>query len=366
MTPTPQDSAERRQGSGQQKQNGLSNDHLQTHEQDQKKESLSNFNVSHVFTQDYLEFINSQLETQTPQQILAWALISLPNMVQTTAFGLTGLAIIDMLSSITTPAGDSSDKKYPTSVPLVFIDTLYHFPETLALKESIEKNYSAPIHVFKPQNADTAQDFEQLHGTKLWETNPDVYGKLQEESKKSSCKTKHFPSTDYLVKVEPQHRITTTFQANVLITGRRRSQGASRASLPILALDASTSTLKLNPLAAWSFAQVREYIDDNGVPVNALLEKGYTSVGDWHSTLPSMSTGSVAIAGGSGSGENVDERAGRWSGSGKTECGLHKDYFKMRSAYLSAMNKKKKILNDLGTGNVEVDDAHANPSSIRV
>ena len=98
-----------------------------------------------------------------------------------------------------------------------------------------------------------------------------------------------------------------------MITGRRASQGAERALLQPLEVD-STGLLKLNPLFAWSFAQIDQYIKENNVPRNKLLNQGYRSVGDWHSTSKS------------GEGD-AGERAGRWAGKqGKTECGLHKDY----------------------------------------
>ena len=67
--------------------------------------------------------------------------------------------------------------------------------------------------------------------------------------------------------------------------------------------------IKINPLASWSFAQVEDYIRSNNVPYNELLDRGYKSVGDWHSTEP-VSAGE-------------DERAGRWKGTQKTECGIH-------------------------------------------
>jgi phosphoadenosine phosphosulfate reductase len=80
-----------------------------------------------------------------------------------------------------------------------------------------------------------------------------------------------------------------------------------------------TGLLKLNPLFAWTFDLVDWYIKSNKVPHNKLLEQGYRSVGDWHSTAKS------------GEGE-VGERAGRWAGREKTECGLHEDYFKAKLA----------------------------------
>lgn len=103
-----------------------------------------------------------------------------------------------------------------------------------------------------------------------------------------------------------------------LITGRRASQGGARSSL--LPLErSSTSILKLNPFFGWSFSQVKAYIEQNGVPTNALLDQGYKSIGDWHSTQKSVE--GVGDAG---------ERAGRWAGKAKTECGLQADYFALR------------------------------------
>lgn len=119
------------------------------------------------------------------------------------------------------------------------------------------------------------------------------------------------------MQVEPAQRAYQAFNVRAIITGRRASQGAARASLEPLEVD-TTGLLKLNPLFSWKFEQVEEYIRLNNVPYNKLLDEGYKSVGDWHSTQKS------------GEGD-AGERAGRWSGrEEKTECGLHKDYFAMK------------------------------------
>ena len=123
---------------------------------------------------------------------------------------------------------------------------------------------------------------------------------------------------DDLVQVEPAQRAYQELNVRAVITGRRASQGADRASLQPLEVD-TTGLLKLNPLFAWKFTQVDEYINANNVPRNKLLDEGYKSVGDWHSTVKS------------GEGD-AGERAGRWAGrEEKTECGLHKDYFAMKA-----------------------------------
>lgn len=120
----------------------------------------------------------------------------------------------------------------------------------------------------------------------------------------------------YILQVEPARRAYKELAVQSVITGRRASQGGDRASLKPLEVD-STGLLKLNPLFSWDFSSVQSYIEENNVPRNKLLSQGYRSVGDWHSTRKVE--------------EGQDERAGRWAGKEKTECGLHKDYFKMQA-----------------------------------
>ncbi|KAI0080867.1 phosphoadenylyl-sulfate reductase [Panus rudis PR-1116 ss-1] len=236
--------------------------------------------------EEQLKEINEYLSTLTPEQILSWAVEHIPDLYQTTAFGLTGLVAIDMLSKITS-----------NPPPLIFIDTLYHFPETLELVEEVKRRYGRDVHVYKPKDCETVQDFEKKYGEKLWERDETMY--------------------DYLVKVEPARRAYSELNVKAVITGRRASQGGSRSNLPPLEID-NTGLLKLNPLFAWTFPFVEWYIKENNVPRNKLLDQGYRSVGDWHSTVKS------------GEGDE-GERAGRWAGKKeKTECGLHVDYFAMK------------------------------------
>lgn len=117
-----------------------------------------------AFAPEQLEEINAHLITLSPQDILRWAIENLPSLYQSTAFGLTGLAATDMLSKLT-----------PNPPPLIFIDTLYHFPETLALKDEVEKRYGHPVTVFKPKDCETAADFEAKYGERAWETSDVLY-----------------------------------------------------------------------------------------------------------------------------------------------------------------------------------------------
>jgi len=241
-----------------------------------------------------LERINDYLRALSPQEVLLWAIDHLPNLFQTTAFGLTGLVVLDMLSKLTA-----------TPPPLIFIDTLYHFPETLELVDDVKARYNRDVHVYTPEGCASAADFESKHGERLWETDDATY--------------------DYLVKVEPARRAYAELNVQSVITGRRASQGAARSTLQPLEVD-PTGLFKLNPLFSWNFAAVHAYVQENNVPRNKLLDQGYKSVGDWHSTQKS------------GDGD-AGERAGRWAGRAeKTECGLHEDYFKMRMQML----KKKR------------------------
>ncbi|KAF8806206.1 Phosphoadenosine phosphosulfate reductase thioredoxin [Phlegmacium glaucopus] len=236
-------------------------------------------------SKDVLDTINIYLSSLPPPDILKWAIEYLPGLYQTTAFGLTGLVAIDMLSKLTS-----------TPPPLIFIDTLYHFPETYELVEEVKSKYQVPLSVYKPDGCSSTKEFEEKHGEKVWETDENTY--------------------DFLVKVEPAQRAYKELTVQSVITGRRASQGGDRASLQPLEVD-STGLLKLNPLFSWSFSSVQSYIEENNVPRNKLLSQGYRSVGDWHSTSKVE--------------EGQDERAGRWAGTEKTECGLHEDYFKMKA-----------------------------------
>lgn len=250
------------------------------------------------FSKPHLQFINKQLQFLEPPEILRWCITTLPHLFQTTAFGLSGLVTLDMLSRLNIPR--------PQMVDAIFIDTLYHFPETLELVDRIRERYPLiNIHIYKPDGAETADEFAAKHGEKLWETDGERY--------------------DYMVKVEPNQRGNRELGVQAVLTGRRRSQGGKRGDLPIVEVDEG-GLIKVNPMANWSFQQIRDYINTNDVPYNTLLDQGYKSVGDWHSTQP------VA--------EGEDERAGRWKGQEKTECGLHNPKSKY-AQFLMEQEKKR-------------------------
>lgn len=253
------------------------------------------------FTKGHLKFLNQQLANKEPIDILRWAIMTLPNLYQTTALGLTGLATLDMLQKI------QAESPYTPKIDQIFLDTLHHFNETLDLIDNIRAKYpNINFHIYKPEGCETEKQFAERHGKDLWETNDTLY--------------------DWIAKVEPAQRAYSDLSVAAVLTGRRRSQGANRATLDIIEID-EFGLVKVNPMANWSYDQVADYIQENKVPYNALLEQGYKSIGDWHSTVP--------VAAGE------DERSGRWKGTVKTECGIHNKPSKY-AMYLLEMERKER------------------------
>lgn len=132
-----------------------------------------------AFDPSLLDQYNEELSTASPQQILTWAIDHLPRLYQTTAFGLTGLAATDMISNI------SKRRKLPHLVPLIFVDTLYHFDETIQLKEKVEKKYKLNVIIYRPPGVKNTEEFEEKYGQRLWETDEDTYDYLVKVSSQS-------------------------------------------------------------------------------------------------------------------------------------------------------------------------------------
>lgn len=192
-------------------------------------------------------------------------------------------------------------------IDLIFLDTLYHFQETLNLVSRVQERYpKVKLHIYKPQDAETPEEFSARYGEQLWETDDDRY--------------------DFIAKVEPAQRAYAELGVRAVLTGRRRSQGGKRGDLDIIEID-DAGMIKINPLANWSFGQVKKYVDEHNVPYNALLDQGYKSVGDWHSTQPVK--------------EGEDERAGRWAGKEKSECGIHNKR-SVYAQYLEELERKER------------------------
>jgi len=223
---------------------------------------------------DDLRRHSDRLETATPSQILAWAVESyFPKLTMATAFGPEGCVILHLLSEIE-----------PT-VHVFNLDTGYQFHQTLELRDRIARRYGIEV---KLESADTTvQEYERQHGGPLYKTQPD-----------QCCFDR---------KVKVLERVSRNFDA--WMTGIRRDQSADRANAPIVGWDKKFGLVKISPLANWTKQDVWKFITDHDVPYNTLHDQGYTSIGCWPCTRAVMF--------------GEDERAGRWSGLAKTECGLH-------------------------------------------
>ena len=216
--------------------------------------------------------LNRLTEGAAPDEILRAALAAFPpnKLAVISAFGPASLVVLHHLAAIA------------PRLPVIFIDTLHHFPETLDHVERVREHYDLNLKVYRP--AVTRAKFESRYGPRLWETDLDLY--------------------QHVSKVEPFRRATANLDG--WITGRRREQSDTRASLPVFEVG---DKVKVNPLASWSRKEVWSFIMEHGVPYNPLHDQGYASIGDAPLTTP--------VAPGE------PERAGRWRGLEKTECGIH-------------------------------------------
>ncbi|BAZ68428.1 MAG: phosphoadenosine phosphosulfate reductase [Pelatocladus maniniholoensis HA4357-MV3] len=225
-----------------------------------------------------LEQLNQKYENAHPSEILAWSVENVPTkLVQTSAFNVDDMLITDILYR---------ELKHP--VPVIFLDTLFHFPESLELVEKAKQVYDLNLKLYKIPDVDTREAFTAKYGDELWD--------------------KDIAKFHHLTKIEPLQRGLAELDTVAWITGRRRDQAATRANMPIFEIDGN-GRMKINPLANWTREKTWGYVAEHGVIYNPLHDKGYPSIGDEPITTP------VA--------DGEDERAGRWRGFGKTECGIH-------------------------------------------
>lgn len=170
-------------------------------------------------------------------------------------------------------------------VDVLFLDTNYHFPETLAVRDLVSEKYNVLVKTLIPLL--TIEEQAGEFGADLWSRDPD-----------SCCAIR---------KVEPLERGLQPYEA--WVTGMRRADAPTRTDIEIVSWDSKRSKVKINPLASWSDEQLSDYIAKNGVIQHPLREFGYASIGCAPCTRPVT--------------PGEDSRAGRWSGKDKTECGLH-------------------------------------------
>lgn len=221
-----------------------------------------------------LEEVALRLRDAGPEEILRWAVERFyPKLTMATAFGAEGCAIIHMLAEI------------EPRVRIFNLDTGYQFRETLELRDRIAEKYGIEVEMIRPST--TVAEYESIHGGPLYETHPD-----------RCCHDR---------KILPLRRAIVGYEG--WISSIRGDQSKDRANTPKVGWDKKFNLVKINPLLNWTKKDVWTYVVANGVPYNPLHDAGYPSIGCWPCTQP--------VAPGD------DERAGRWAGKAKTECGLH-------------------------------------------
>ena len=215
-----------------------------------------------------------QLETATPKEIIAWAVQQYaPKLTMATAFGPEGCVILHFLADV------------DPSTYVFNLDTGYQFTETLELRDRIAAKYGIEVALLSAET--TVEQYEAQHGGPLYKTAPD-----------QCCFDR---------KVTVLRKAVVGWSA--WMSGIRRDQSSDRAGAPIVGWDKKFGIVKISPLANWTKKEVWKTITDNQIPYNPLHDQGYTSIGCRPCTRAVMF--------------GEDERAGRWSGTAKTECGLH-------------------------------------------
>ena len=231
---------------------------------------------------DELARLNAVFEGADPLDILHWAAERyLPKLAATSSFQTQSVALLHLIS------------RARPDIPIIFLDTGYHFPETLAYRDQLVEQFGLTLIIAQPTTT-PAQIMQQQGKT----TPPESIG-LYRSDPDLCC---------YINKVEPMQRALAGLEA--WITGIRRDQTANRATAqPIEQLP--DGRVKINPLVTWSHEDLWTYINRHTLPAHPLFSQGYLSVGCAPCTAPATPGG--------------DERSGRWVGHQKSECGLHTD-----------------------------------------
>ncbi|MGW3629929.1 phosphoadenylyl-sulfate reductase [Streptomyces sp. NPDC005122] len=215
------------------------------------------------------------LEDASALEILQWAVDTFG-----TKFCVTSSmedAVVAHLASRARPARGPVD--------VVFLDTGYHFPETIGTRDAVEAVMDVNVITLTPRRTVAEQDAE--HGPALHDRDPDLCCALR--------------------KVKPLEEGLTSYDA--WATGLRRDESPTRANTPVVGWDEKRRKVKISPIARWTQDDVDAYVTEHGVLTNPLLTDGYASVGCAPCTRRVL--------------EGEDARAGRWAGRSKTECGLH-------------------------------------------
>ena len=213
------------------------------------------------------------LEDATAEEVVRWA---------ATTFG----ARLAVTSSMADAVVAHLVSRALPGVDVLFLDTGYHFTETVGTRDAVAATMPVTVVSLLPQQTVAEQD--AAYGPRLHDRDPDLCCALR--------------------KVAPLEQALDRYDA--WATGLRRDESATRAGTPVVQWDERRHKVKVNPIARWSQADVDAYVEAHGVLLNPLLQDGYSSVG----CAPCTRRATAA---------DDDPRAGRWAGRAKTECGIH-------------------------------------------
>ena len=234
-----------------------------------------------MFSPVEIERLSQEFETKTPQDIIQWAVNTFwPQVALSSSFQTQSLPLLHMAWTVR------------RDILIFFLDTGYHFWETHMFRERLASHYQ--LNVLDLYRDSRWNEFARNRTRSLPLEDPNL-----------CC---------YIHKVEPMQKALKDMKA--WISGIRRDQTAVRAQAKIMELQ-DDGLLKINPLLNWTKDDVKEYSEQHRLPAHPLFQRGYRSIGCTPCT--------IAI------GVNDDERAGRWSGRGKTECGLHTSMFQHKN-----------------------------------
>jgi phosphoadenosine phosphosulfate reductase len=218
------------------------------------------------------ELAGQELEGAHPTAVLRWAAETFGDRFAITSS--MGDAVLTSLAAEAAPG-----------IQVIFLDTGYHFPQTLQTRDRVAAELPVEVISVKPRLTVAEQNVK--YGQSLYSRDPDLCCSMR--------------------KVEPLNRVLRGYEA--WASGIRRDESASRADTPVVGWDERRRMVKVNPLACWTQSDVDAYAADRGVIVNPLVEIGFPSIGCAPCTQR-VNPGE-------------DSRAGRWAGNEKTECGLH-------------------------------------------
>jgi phosphoadenosine phosphosulfate reductase len=225
-----------------------------------------------MWTEETAAEVNARLETASAAHIADWAVAT---------FGKRLIVASSMQDTILPHLFGTR----LSGVEILFLETGYHFPETIATRDEAARRFPITIVNAMPKQSVAEQDAQ--FGAKLHDRDPNLCCAMR--------------------KVEPLERSLAGYDA--WVTGARRVDAITRAEMPVVQWDAKHGLVKINPLALWSDAQIEQYQAEYDLPRNPLVAQGYPSIG----CLPCTR----AVKPGE------DARAGRWAGQDKTECGIH-------------------------------------------